>query len=135
MRRGVRGWWIAGIGDAGPGSDYGFSLDGGPVRLDPRSAWQPRGVSGLSRLVDHDAFEWTDASWRGLALPGAVLYELHVGTFSSAGTFAGVADHLDHLVELGVDAVELMPVCEFSGERGWGYEGGDVHAPTHDAET
>src|SRR5262245_6221062 len=131
MRRGVRGWWIAGIGDAGPGSDYGFSLDGGPVRPDPRSAWQPHGVSGLSRLVDHDAFAWTDASWRGLALPGAVLYECHVGTFSAAGTFDGAIAHLDHLAWLGVDAIELMPVAEFSGDRGWGYDGVALFAPHH----
>jgi maltooligosyltrehalose trehalohydrolase len=125
------GWWQRDLAAAGPGSRYGFSIEGGPVRPDPRSASQPDGIDGLSAVVDHDAFGWTDASWRGLAVPGAVLYELHVGTFSRAGTFTGVAEHLDHLVELGVDAVELMPVCEFSGDRGWGYDGVDLYAPHH----
>ncbi|HKR68590.1 MAG TPA: malto-oligosyltrehalose trehalohydrolase [Streptosporangiaceae bacterium] len=131
MRRGERGWWLADLPEARPGTDYGFSLDGGPVRPDPRSGWQPDGVSGLSRRVDHDAFAWTDAGWRGLALPGAVLYECHVGTFSAAGTFDGAIGHLDHLAWLGVDAIELMPVAEFSGDRGWGYDGVALFAPHH----
>jgi maltooligosyltrehalose trehalohydrolase len=117
----------------GPGDDYAFSVDGGPPRPDPRSAHQPYGVHGPSRVVDHDAFAWSDAdrAWRGFHLPSAVLYELHVGTFSSHGTFAGAIEHLDHLVELGVDAVELMPVVEFPGRRGWGYDGVDLWAPHH----
>jgi maltooligosyltrehalose trehalohydrolase len=86
-------------------------------------------------VVDHDAFAWSGAeaegAWRGFHLPGAVLYELHVGTFSAAGTFAGAVEHLDHLVDLGVTAVELMPVVEFSGGRGWGYDGVDLWAPHH----
>jgi maltooligosyltrehalose trehalohydrolase len=125
-----RGWWEADA-DVSPGSRYGFRLDEGDVRPDPRSPSQPDGVDGLSQLVDHDAFPWTDGDWRGISLPGAVLYELHVGTFTDAGTFAAVADKLDHLVELGVDAVELMPVVEFSGDRGWGYDGVDLFAPHH----
>ena len=125
-----RGWWGA-IAEAGAGSRYGFRLDGGEVRPDPRSPSQPDGVDGRSELVDHDAFVWTDDRWRGMSLPGAVLYELHVGTFTEAGTFDGVADRLDHLVELGIDAVELMPVVEFSGDRGWGYDGVDLFAPHH----
>ena len=124
------GWWEA-ITDAGPGSRYGFRLDDGDVRPDPRSPSQPDGVDGLSELVDHDAFVWTDHGWRGISLPGAVLYELHVGAFTAAGTFDAVADKLDHLVELGVDAVELMPVVEFPGDRGWGYDGVDLFAPHH----
>jgi maltooligosyltrehalose trehalohydrolase len=131
MRPERGGWWAADV-DGGPaGSRYGFRLDGGPVRPDPRSPWQPDGVHGLSATVDHAAFAWHDAGWRGLALPGAVLYELHVGTFSEAGAFDGVIEHLDHLVALGVDAIELMPVCEFPGRRGWGYDGVDLYAPHH----
>jgi maltooligosyltrehalose trehalohydrolase len=111
MTRCDGGWWAATWAAAVPGSRYGFSVDGGPVRPDPRSPSQPDGVHGLSAVVDHDAFGWTDRAWRGVSLPGSVLYELHVGTFSTAGTFAGVAEHLDHLVDLGVDAVELLPVA------------------------
>jgi maltooligosyltrehalose trehalohydrolase len=114
-----------------PDGDYAFSVDGGPPRPDPRSGHQPAGVHGPSRPVDHSAFRWSDAGWRGIHLPSAVLYELHVGTFSAAGTFAGVAEHLDHLVDLGVDAIELLPVAQFSGRHGWGYDGVDLGAP-HD---
>jgi maltooligosyltrehalose trehalohydrolase len=128
-----RGRWAGDVADLGPGDDYTFSVDGGPPRPDPRSAHQPHGVHGPSRVVDHDAFAWSgaDRAWRGFHLPGAVLYELHVGTFSAAGTFAGAVEHLDHLVDLGVTAVELMPVVEFSGRRGWGYDGVDLWAPHH----
>jgi maltooligosyltrehalose trehalohydrolase len=131
MERGNGGWWAATVDAAEVGSRYGFSVDGGPLRPDPRSASQPAGVDGLSAVVDHRAFAWSDGAWRGVALPGSVLYELHVGTFSAAGTFDGAAAHLDHLVDLGVDAVELLPVCEFSGDRGWGYDGADLFAPHH----
>ncbi len=123
------GWWRAEIG--GPGTDYALVLDGGPPRPDPRSAFQPEGIDGPSRVVDHGAFPWTDQRWRGLPLAGAVLYELHVGTFSAEGTFDGVIEHLDHLVDLGIDAVELLPVAEFPGRRGWGYDGVDLFAPHH----
>ncbi len=124
------GWW--GDDQAVPaGTDYGFSLDGGPLLPDPRSPWQPAGVDGPSRTVDHDAFAWTDGTWPGLHLPSAVLYELHVGTFSKEGTFDGVIAHLDHLVDLGVDAIELLPVAEAGGRRGWGYDGVDLFAPHH----
>jgi maltooligosyltrehalose trehalohydrolase len=130
LTRDDRDWWY--LDAAVPaGTDYGFSLDGGPVLPDPRSPWQPEGTDGPSRTVDHDAFAWSDGSWRGLHLPSAVLYELHVGTFSTLGTFEGAIAHLDHLVELGVDAVELLPVAEASGERGWGYDGVDLFAPHH----
>jgi len=125
------GWWMADVADAGPGTDYGFRVDGGPMRPDPRSAWQPAGIDGPSRLVDHGAFAWHDQEWRGLHLPSAVLYELHIGTFTPAGTFDGAIERLDHLVDLGVDGVELLPVAEFSGDRGWGYDGVDLFAPHH----
>jgi maltooligosyltrehalose trehalohydrolase len=131
MREAGGGWHVAEVSEAGPGADYAFSLDGGPERPDPRSPWQPHGVDGPSRVVDHGAFGWTDGAWRGTHLPSAVVYELHVGTFSPAGTFAGVIEKLDHLVDLGVDAVELLPVAEFNGDRGWGYDGVDLYAPHH----
>lgn len=131
MHQAGSGWWRTVIEDAGPGVRYGFSLDGGPPRPDPRSMSQPDGIDGLSQVVDHATYGWDDLAWRGVSLPGAVLYELHVGTFSPAGTFEGAIDRLDHLVDLGVDVVELMPVAEFSGDRGWGYDGADLFAPHH----
>ena len=100
----------------------------GPTRARPAS---PSGVHGPSGVVDHAAFAWTDGGWRGLPLAGSVLYECHVGTFSAEGTFDGAIEHLDHLVDLGVDAIELMPVAEFPGRRGWGYDGVDLFAPHH----
>jgi len=129
---GERGSWSAEVEGLGPGGDYGLSLDGGPVRPDPRSRHQPHGVHGPSRVVDPAAFAWSDRDWRGFDLARAVLYELHVGTFSPEGTFDGAIACLDHLVDLGVDAVELMPVAEFPGQRGWGYDGVALWAP-HDA--
>ena len=126
-----RGRWSADVPALGLEDDYAFSLDGGPARPDPRSASQPHGVHGPSRVVDQTDFTWTDAAWRGFHLPSAVLYEMHVGTFSEEGTFEGAIAHLDHLVDLGVDAVELLPVVEFSGDWGWGYDGVDLWAPHH----
>ncbi|KJY36911.1 malto-oligosyltrehalose trehalohydrolase [Streptomyces sp. NRRL S-495] len=122
------GWWQ---GDA-PAGDYAFVLDGGRPLPDPRSPRQPHGPDGPSRAVDHAAFNWSQTGWRGRPLPGAVLYELHIGTFTATGTFEAAAERLDHLVELGVDFVELMPVCPFPGKHGWGYDGVSlwaVHEP------
>jgi maltooligosyltrehalose trehalohydrolase len=115
-----------------PGTDYAFFVDGEGPFPDPRSPHQPHGVPGASRTVDHGAFEWHDASFRQPPLSGAVIYELHVGTFSPEGTFDGVASRLDHLVDLGVTHVELLPVNAFSGKRGWGYDGVQLYAP-HEA--
>ncbi|BFV59922.1 malto-oligosyltrehalose trehalohydrolase [Kitasatospora sp. CMC57] len=122
------GWWTA----VAPSGDYGFRLDGGPPLPDPRSPRQPYGPDGLSRPVDHTAFRWSDTPWQGRPLPGAVVYELHIGTFAPGGTFEAAAARLDHLVELGVDFVELLPVCPFPGRHGWGYDGVSlwaVHEP------
>jgi maltooligosyltrehalose trehalohydrolase len=98
MRRADRGWWEGDDVISEPGMRYGFSLDGGDVRPDPRSPSQPDGVLGLSEVVDHAAHRWLDGSWRGRSLAGSVIYELYVGTFSAAGTFDGVAN-TPHLVE------------------------------------
>jgi maltooligosyltrehalose trehalohydrolase len=125
------GWFRLDTPDTRPGARYAFSLDGGAPRPDPRSPSQPDGIDGPSCVVDHAAFGWSDDGWHGLHLPSAVVYELHVGTFTAAGTFDGVIDRLDHLVDLGIDAIELMPVAEFSGDRGWGYDGVDLYAPHH----
>jgi maltooligosyltrehalose trehalohydrolase len=113
------GWWTG----EGEGEDYGFVLDGEGPFPDPRSPWQPDGVHGLSRTYDHGRFAWTDGAWRGRPLAGSVLYELHTGTFTPEGTFDSAIERLDHLVDLGVDTVELMPVAAFPGKHGWGYDG------------
>lgn len=123
--------WHAGGPALAHGDRYSFSLDGGELLPDPRSGWQPEGIDGLSAVDDPVTHDWGDAEWRGFHLPGGVLYELHVGTFSPDGTFDGAIDRLDHLVELGVDAVELMPVAEAMGRRGWGYDGVLLGAPHH----
>ncbi len=108
--------------EAEPGSDYAFAVDG--VALpDPCSRWQPEGLRGPSRLFDPGAFAWTDGGWERPALRDLVLYELHVGTFTAEGTFAAAIPHLRGLRELGVTAIELMPVAEFPGRHGWGYDG------------
>ncbi len=125
------GWYRASVPSLAAGSDYGFVVDGRGPFPDPRSPYQPHGVHGLSRLVDHDAFEWTDHDWKGADPRQGVIYELHVGTFSPEGTFDGVIGRLDHLIDLGVTAVELMPVVEFSGNRNWGYDGVCLFAPHH----
>jgi maltooligosyltrehalose trehalohydrolase len=125
------GWWIVDVPAAGPETEYSFILDNSPPLPDPRSACQPHGVHGPSRVIDHQAFAWTDERWQPGPLSSAMLYELHIGTFTPAGTFEAAIEHLDHLVELGITHVELMPVAEFSGIRGWGYDGVDLYAPHH----
>ncbi|MGW7047668.1 malto-oligosyltrehalose trehalohydrolase [Streptomyces avermitilis] len=124
------GWW-KGDAEAGDGTRYGFAVDDGAVLPDPRSRRQPDGPDGLSAVVDHGRYAWR-ADWPGRGLPGAVLYELHVGTYTREGTLDAAAERLGHLVELGVTHVELMPLCPFPGRHGWGYEGVSlwaVHEP------
>ncbi|WP_406503968.1 malto-oligosyltrehalose trehalohydrolase [Streptomyces sp. NBC_01602] len=130
-RDGVRtGWWTADA-EAADGDRYGFVLDDGPVLPDPRSRRQPDGPDGESAVVDQEAYPWR-AAWTGRGLPGAVLYELHIGTYTGEGTFDAAAARLPHLAELGITHVSLMPVCPFPGTHGWGYEGVSlwaVHEP------
>jgi maltooligosyltrehalose trehalohydrolase len=120
---------FAGDIPAAPGDDYLFVLDGDHAWPDPCSRFQPEGVRGPSRVVDPAAFRWSDEAWGGVALDELVLYELHVGTFSEEGTFDGVVPYLDELRELGITAIELMPVATFPGNRGWGYDGLYAYAP------
>ena len=125
------GWWSVDAPFVRHGVDYAFRLDGDGPFPDPRSASQPAGVHGPSRWVDHSRFVWSDERWQQAPLGSAVIYELHVGTFTPTGTFAAAIDRLDHLAALGVTHVELMPVGEFSGRRGWGYDGVGLYAPHH----
>jgi maltooligosyltrehalose trehalohydrolase len=130
MRRDGDGWWRVSVPDAAPGTDYAYLLGDDELPLpDPRSPRQPYGVHGLSRTYDHAAFAWTDSKWTGRQLPGAILYELHIGTFTEGGTFDAAIERLDHLVDLGVDLVELLPVNAFNGEHNWGYDGVCWYAP------
>ena len=117
------GWWQVDVPEAGAGTDYAFCIDGGEPRPDPRSRWQPHGVHGSSRVVDDSSYDWQDAAWRGREILGDVVYEMHVGTFTSEGTFEGAIQRLDHLAGLGIAAVELLPLAAFSGRHGWGYDG------------
>jgi len=116
------GWWTAPF-DLEPGTDYAYRVDGSPNRPDPRSALQPDGVHGHSRTVDPATWQWTDQDWEGKDLRGSVIYELHVGTFTPEGTLDAAISRLDHLAELGVDIIELMPLAAFPGKAGWGYDG------------
>jgi maltooligosyltrehalose trehalohydrolase len=111
------------------GSLYRYRIDGEIEVPDPASRFNPYDVSGPSRVVDSRAFQWSDSAWRGRPWHAAVVYELHVGTFTPEGTFAGVERKLDHLIELGVNTIELMPLADFPGRRGWGYDGVLPFAP------
>ncbi|HZD18776.1 MAG TPA: malto-oligosyltrehalose trehalohydrolase, partial [Actinomycetota bacterium] len=123
LERGEGGLFAGEIDRSGPGTRYRLSLDGADPLPDPASRHQPEGVDGPSAVVDLGGFPWTDRAWRGLPLDRLAIYELHVGTFTSDGTFDGVIDRLDDLVDLGITAVEVMPVAQFPGERNWGYDG------------
>lgn len=123
LHREAGGYWTATVGEAGPGTRYFYRLDGDRDRPDPASRFQPEGVHGPSEVVDHGAFRWKDRSWKGLPLGKYVIYELHVGTFTPEGTFDAIIPRLDDLRDLGVTAVELMPVSPFPGGRNWGYDG------------
>jgi maltooligosyltrehalose trehalohydrolase len=123
------GLFAGGFADVAPGRRYQYLLDGDGPFPDPASRSQPDGVHGPSAVVDAGAFDWSDQDWPGLALSAAVIYELHVGTFTPAGTFAAVIDRLPDVADLGVTAIELMPVADFPGSRNWGYDGVSLFAP------
>ncbi len=123
------GWFELRRPDSPPGTRYRYSIDDGSPLPDPASSFQPAGVHGPSEVVDHGAFPWTDQDWSGVRLDDLVLYELHVGTFTPEGTFGAAIHRLPYLAELGVTAIELMPVADFPGERNWGYDGVAPYAP------
>ncbi len=131
-QRGRGGWWRAEFPGDPRELPYAFRLNGGAPLPDPRSERQPWGVHGPSLRVDHQAFPWSDAGFQQRPLAFSLIYEAHVGTFSPEGDFDGMARRLDHLVDLGVTHLELMPVAGFAGPRGWGYDGVDLYAP-HEA--
>lgn len=119
----------AGIGAA---AQYRFRLDGGPRLFpDPASRFQPQGPHGPSQVVDATDFIWNDASWPGARLPGQVIYEMHIGTFTPEGTWAAAAQQLPELASAGITLIEMMPIAEFAGKFGWGYDGVNLFAPTH----
>jgi maltooligosyltrehalose trehalohydrolase len=124
------GWWKAFIEAAGPATDYSYLIDGDTYPLpDPRSPWQPEGVHGPSRTIDHSRFQWTDQNWQPPAWPKAIVYELHIGTFTPEGTLDAAIQHLPYLKDLGITHVELLPVSAFPGNHGWGYDGVALFAP------
>lgn len=112
-----------------PGSEYFYKLDGVRDLPDPASRFQPQGVHGPSRIVDPEAFRWTDGKWNGIPLGRSIFYELHVGTYTSEGSFDAVIPHLQELAALGVTTIELMPIAQFPGSRNWGYDGVYMFAP------
>ncbi|MDB4951507.1 MAG: malto-oligosyltrehalose trehalohydrolase [Gemmatimonadetes bacterium] len=123
------GWFAGRVPDVGAGARYRWRLDGADTWPDPASRYQPDGVHGTSEVVDPAAFRWTDGGWRGLPLEEMVLYEVHVGTATPQGTFDALIPRLDALRDLGVTALELMPVADFPGDRNWGYDGVYPYAP------
>jgi maltooligosyltrehalose trehalohydrolase len=129
LQRTDHGWFELITGAARAGIEYSFQIDWAQIVPDPASRFQPRDVHQPSEVIDPQTFDWHDENWRGRPWQEAVIYELHVGTFSAAGTFAGVRERLDYLVELGVTAIELMPVSDFAGKRNWGYDGVLPFAP------
>ncbi|MBT1701782.1 malto-oligosyltrehalose trehalohydrolase [Chryseosolibacter indicus] len=122
LRKDDLGYWSATIKEAGPGTQYKYQLDGDKILPDPASRAQTQGVHGPSSVVDPE-FNWNDSDWMGIPLGEMIMYELHVGTFTKEGTFASIIPKLPYLKDLGVNAIELMPVAQFPGSRNWGYDG------------
>jgi maltooligosyltrehalose trehalohydrolase len=130
LERHADGFFDAVVTGVAPGTRYWYRLDGERLRPDPVSRFQPDGPHGPSAIVDPLRFEWTDAGWGGVPAEGQVLYEMHVGTFTPEGTWAAAAAELGELADLGVTVVQMMPVAEFAGRFGWGYDGVNLYAPT-----
>ena len=129
LERSDENWFELVTNAAKPGTQYRFRIDGGQEVPDPASRFQPQDVHGPSEVIDPATFEWKDSAWRGRRWEEAVIYELHVGAFTPAGTFSAVREHLDYLLDLGITAIELMPVADFPGQRNWGYDGVFPFAP------
>jgi maltooligosyltrehalose trehalohydrolase len=123
MERDGTGYWEAELNNVSPGTRYFYRLDEEHDRPDPASRFQPEGVHGPSGVIDHSSFKWTDKGWKGVPLKDFIIYELHAGTFTKEGTFRAIIPHLAYLQDLGITAVEIMPVAQFPGSRNWGYDG------------
>jgi maltooligosyltrehalose trehalohydrolase len=125
----AEGYWSGRIAEARAGMHYRYRLDRGDFP-DMASRFQPQGPHGVSRIIDPNSFVWSDDGWRGVTREGQVLYEMHIGTFTPKGTWAAAMEQLPHLAELGVTLLEVMPVADFPGRYGWGYDGVNLFAPT-----
>lgn len=124
-----KGWRVAKVPGVKAGARYGFRINGDLVVPDPASRFQPEDVSGLSEVIDPNAFDWTDTEWKGRPWEEAVVYEVHVGAATPEGTYAGLEKRLDDLIDLGITAIELLPLADFKGTRNWGYDGVLPYAP------
>ncbi|MGD6933045.1 MAG: malto-oligosyltrehalose trehalohydrolase [Candidatus Bathyarchaeia archaeon] len=123
MTNAGNGYWTTRLEQVKPDFEYMFQLDSKPVKPDPASQYQPKGVFGPSKVIDHEKYAWKDTAWRGLEFKELVFYEIHVGTFTPEGTLKAMQNRIGELANFGINAIELMPVTQFSGNRGWGYDG------------
>ncbi|HET9426680.1 MAG TPA: malto-oligosyltrehalose trehalohydrolase [Gemmatimonadaceae bacterium] len=130
LHREADGYFSGHVADVVAGTLYRFRLDGKEAYPDPASRFQPEGPHGPARLVDPAGFAWTDASWGGIRIDGQVISEIHIGTFTPEGTFRAAIEKLDALAEVGITAVEILPLADFGGRFGWGYDGVNMYAPT-----
>ena len=126
------GYFSGAVSNIGDGALYRFRLDGEEkLYPDPASRFQPDGPHGPSQVVDPTLFSWNDADWKGVQLPGQIIYEMHIGTFTKEGTWTAATQELPELADLGITLLEVMPIAEFPGRFGWGYDGVDLFAPMH----
>jgi maltooligosyltrehalose trehalohydrolase len=129
MEKDQWGYWVTIVNEASPETRYLYRLEGEKERPDPSSHFQPDGVHNPSGVVDHGSFKWADENWKGIPLSQFIIYELHVGAFTPTGTFEAIIPRLDEMRDLGVNALEIMPVAQFPGKRNWGYDGVYIYAP------
>ncbi|KAF5407704.1 MAG: Malto-oligosyltrehalose trehalohydrolase [Candidatus Udaeobacter sp.] len=125
-----KGGYFSGSVNAGAGARYRFRVNNN-LYPDPASRFQPDGPHGASCIVDPARFRWTDSHWPGVTLKGQIIYEMHIGTFTNEGTWHAAAQQLDELARIGITVIEMMPVADFPGKFGWGYDGVDLFAPSH----
>ncbi|UJH91814.1 hypothetical protein LZ575_03875 [Antarcticibacterium sp. 1MA-6-2] len=131
LQKDKHGYWEGTISNTPPGTLYKFKLNNKNEFPDPASRSQPEGVHSWSQVVDQNAFKWEEKSWKGISIKDMVIYELHVGTFTSEGTFKAVTEKLDHLLELGINTIEILPISQFPENRNWGYDGVYPYAAQH----